>query len=145
MRASLLAAQFKIVGAGEHVMFDDLPFKPKRSISTLSLKRKKSSKKLDDIDPLLAQLPKSASLKKSHTADQPLSKKQMQRQKELGNASISLYTEVIQSYQNYKTMMQTAQSWQGSKLEARYGESMDSMQDEVMMANMILTGLCSPD
>ncbi|KAL5252663.1 hypothetical protein ACHWQZ_G015441 [Mnemiopsis leidyi] len=145
MRASLLAAQFKIVGAGENVMFDDLPFKPKRGFTTLTLKKKKSSKKLEDIDPLLAQLPKSASLKKSHTADQPLSKKQMQRQKELGNASISLYTEVVQCYQNYKTMMQTAQSWQGSQLEASYGDCMDTMQDEVMMGNMILTGLCSPD
>jgi len=99
----------------------------------------------ENIDPLLAQLPKSASLKKSNTADQPVSKKQMQRQKELGNASINLYTEVIQCYQNYKTMMQTAQSWEGSRLEARYGEIMDTMQEEVMMANMILTGQCSPD
>ena len=146
MRISLTAANFKIIGAGEHVMFDDLPYKLKRGISKLSLKKKKSSKKIEHIDPLLAQLSaKSASLKKGNTADQPLSKKQMQRQKELGNAAINLYTEVIQCYQNYKTMMQTAQSWEGAKLEPRYGDSMDTMQEEIMMATMILTGQCSPD
>jgi len=42
-------------------------------------------------------------------------------------------------------MMQTAQSWEGAKLEPRYGDSMDYMQEEVMMATMILTGQCSPD
>ena len=107
--------------------------------------KRKSTKNMQDIDPILSQLPKSATLKKANTADQPLSKKQMQRQKELGNAAVNLYTEVIQSFENYKTLMQAAQSWEGSKLDSKYGNIMDDMQEEVMMANMILTGQCSPD
>ena len=114
-------------------------------MSKISLRKRKSEKKMENIDPLLAQLPKSASLKKANTAEQPVSKKQMQRQKELGNATINMYTAVVQSYENYRSLWAKAQGWEGSRMEARYGDCMDSMQEEIMMANMILTGLCSPD
>ena len=155
MRESLIAAQFKITGAGELPLFEDVTPNKKfkkgvsKLTSVLRLKKKKSSKKNGNSDFLTAQVSEGSSLKQFGTestlSEQPLSKKQIQRQKELGNAAINLYTEVIQCYQNYKTMMQTAQSWEGAKLEPRYGDSMDTMQEEIMMATMILTGQCSPD
>ena len=147
MRISLTAAHFNIVRARGHVKFEDIPCKVKRSPSKISFRKRKSEKKTnsDNIDPVLAELPESATLKKANTTEQQLPKKQMQRRKESGNITINLYTKVIQSYENYKSLWYKAQNLGVSGVEAWYGDCMDAMQEEILMANMVLAGLCSPD
>lgn len=146
MRVTVLAAQMQIIGTGDKVVFDagkKPNSKSKRGsfVKKMTLKKSKSQG-APAFDPILAQLPKSRTLKRQ-TAE-PLSKKNLNRQKEVADASIGLFTEVVQCYENYKSLLNTAQK-EGSKLEPRYPDILEEMQDEIMVSNLVLTGLCSPE
>ena len=142
MRNYLLSAFFQIVGSGEHVLFDDLiPPTNNKKAST-----KKKLKAVVKMDPILAQLPNTLSMKQdAHKVS--VSKKFVQRQKSVANTAITMYTSIVQSYDNYKTLFVAVnETYDGtfSRL-SEYSNVMETMQNEIMMATMILTGLCMPD
>ena len=139
-----MAANFKITGNEENVMFVDQPPKLKKAVSKVKLslrfmKKKKSkiSKGLDDSEPKV-------SAAQSHVSESPAkasipevsSKKEKQRQKEFCNSTIDLYKEVRKCFQSYKDLMQS----EGLELEHKYKKHLDAMQREMTMANKILIG-----
>ena len=65
------------------------------------------------------------------------------KQKDTCNRAIELYTDVAQSYENYRNVY-TAML-EGYPSEVGNGGRMGEIQEQVMMGNMILTGLCSPE
>ena len=142
MRSSLVTAQFTISGAGENVVFEERPLKLKKAANKVKLslrfirKTKKSSKDVANNNSAVAQTPEGP-------AEQ--SKKEIQSQKEQSQTAIKLYSEIIQCYQTYKTMIETALNSEGASLEARYRDCWDSMQEEITKAGKILTGQTSLD
>ena len=146
MRSTLITAQFTISGTGDNVVFDERPLKLKKAANKIKLslrfirKTKKSGKDVASNNSVVAPSTENSALNKGDPAEQTQSKTEMENQKEQSHTAIKLYTEIIQCYQNYKTMIETALNSEGSRLETRYRDCWDSMQDEIMRASMILTG-----
>ena len=146
MRDSLLAANFKITGNEEHVMFAGQPPKLKKAVSKVKLslrfmnlkkKKAKNSKGLDDADPKGSAVQSLVSESPTKVSTPELSsKKEKQRQKEFCNSTIDLYKEVAKCFQSYKDLMQS----EGLELEHKYKKHLDAMQREMTMANKILIG-----
>ena len=159
MRSNLLERHFRIVATGEFaVKFEDLPFpphlikKPGRKLSFAKKRERSTSRSYSfeehqpmGIDPLLAQLPNTIS--RNLPPNEILTKGQVEIHKELANATIKRYTDIIQIYQNYKTLFSAASLiYPGPALEvSKYGAILEVMQDEVNMTIMVLTGHSCPD
>ena len=156
LRKVLLEANFRIVSTGESVRFEDVPVprhlvRKKSSRRKISFVKKKKSKSYTfdwdqspEVDPLVAQLPNTL-IQNSSCGRQLLTQDQIDSQKEAANIAINRYTDIVQTYHNYKSLFNAAAEIGPSMGESKYGAILELMQDEVNMTAMVLTGQCCPD
>ena len=134
----LLSANFKVVRSGEFVLFSDVPL-PKSSF-----KRKQTKKELVSGDALLAQLPHTLRSLKQHRCE--LSRKQLVDATAANNIAISLFTSLVQEYLEFRALFRRAllSREQHAGFSADLDQVMEELQDEMTLANLVLSGQCLP-